>query len=168
MFVWKNWVINEFRIFCADQQNQKKCIRQCYREVLTLTSSRTIVYPSAPYHRTIQSLGVNRRHQLRRTAVSVDHCRLLMLVIDWHIPRKMMTVSGKKPMSLAHLLIVNFFTAHGSAASLLSGGSSLYGSAEERQLHEVRRLKRELVDARDQVMSLSSQLSTNVSTSCFY
>ncbi|XP_037047958.1 protein sickie isoform X5 [Bradysia coprophila] len=51
--------------------------------------------------------------------------------------------------------------AHGSAASLLSGGSSLYGSAEERQLHEVRRLKRELVDARDQVMSLSSQLSTN-------
>lgn len=57
-----------------------------------------------------------------------------------------------------------FFLAHGSAASLLSGGSSLYGSAEERQLHEVRRLKRELVDARDQVMSLSSQLSTNVST----
>lgn len=54
-------------------------------------------------------------------------------------------------------------SAHGSAASLLSGGSSLYGSAEERQLHEVRRLKRELVDARDQVMSLSSQLSTNVS-----
>ncbi|XP_037911358.1 protein sickie isoform X4 [Hermetia illucens] len=50
---------------------------------------------------------------------------------------------------------------HGSAASLLSGGSSLYGSAEERQANEVRRLKRELSDARDQVMSLSSQLSTN-------
>lgn len=56
-----------------------------------------------------------------------------------------------------------FNTVHGSAASLLSGGSSLYGSAEERQANEVRRLKRELVDARDQVMSLSSQLSTNVS-----
>lgn len=55
-------------------------------------------------------------------------------------------------------------TVHGSAASLLSGGSSLYGSAEERQANEVRRLKRELVDARDQVMSLSSQLSTNVSS----
>ncbi|XP_034134732.1 protein sickie isoform X6 [Drosophila guanche] len=50
---------------------------------------------------------------------------------------------------------------HGSAASLLSGGSSLYGSAEERQAHEIRRLKRELQDARDQVLSLSSQLSTN-------
>uniref|UniRef100_A0A182F5C0 Uncharacterized protein n=1 Tax=Anopheles albimanus TaxID=7167 RepID=A0A182F5C0_ANOAL len=49
---------------------------------------------------------------------------------------------------------------HGSQASLLSGGSSLYGSTEERQASEVRRLKRELTDARDQVMSLSSQLST--------
>uniref|UniRef100_A0A8W7PCG6 Protein sickie-like n=1 Tax=Anopheles coluzzii TaxID=1518534 RepID=A0A8W7PCG6_ANOCL len=54
---------------------------------------------------------------------------------------------------------------HGSQASLLSGGSSLYGSTEERQAGEVRRLKRELADARDQVMSLSSQLSTNVSIS---
>ncbi|XP_037959838.1 protein sickie isoform X2 [Teleopsis dalmanni] len=50
---------------------------------------------------------------------------------------------------------------HGSAASLLSGGSSLYGSAEERQANEIRRLKRELMDAREQVLSLSSQLSTN-------
>lgn len=56
-----------------------------------------------------------------------------------------------------------YVAVHGSAASLLSGGSSLYGSAEERQANEVRRLKRELGDARDQVMSLSSQLSTNVS-----
>ena len=46
----------------------------------------------------------------------------------------------------------------------MSGGS-LYGSTteEQRQANEVRRLKRELTDARDQVMSLSSQLSTNVS-----
>ncbi|XP_031617413.1 protein sickie isoform X7 [Contarinia nasturtii] len=50
---------------------------------------------------------------------------------------------------------------HGSAASLISGGSSLYGSAEDRQANEVRRLKRELCDAREQVMSLSSQLSSN-------
>lgn len=57
-----------------------------------------------------------------------------------------------------------FSAVHGSAASLLSGGSSLYGSAEERQAHEIRRLKRELQDAREQVLSLSSQLSTNVST----
>lgn len=43
----------------------------------------------------------------------------------------------------------------------------MYGSTteEQRQMNEVRRLKRELHDARDQVMSLSSQLSTNVSKS---
>lgn len=47
----------------------------------------------------------------------------------------------------------------------MSGASSLYGSAteEQRQLNEVRRLKNELSAARDQIMSLSSQLSTNVS-----
>ena len=45
----------------------------------------------------------------------------------------------------------------------------MYGSTteEQRQANEVRRLKRELHDARDQVMSLSSQLSTNVSKSYF-
>lgn len=42
----------------------------------------------------------------------------------------------------------------------------MYGSTteEQRQANEVRRLKRELTEAREQVMSLSSQLSTNVST----
>lgn len=51
----------------------------------------------------------------------------------------------------------------------MSGGSSMYGSTteEQRQANEVRRLKRELHDARDQVMSLSSQLSTNVSTKTY-
>lgn len=60
------------------------------------------------------------------------------------------------------------FSVHGSAASLISGGSSLYGSSEDRQANEVRRLKRELGDARDQVMSLSSQLSSNVSRTISY
>lgn len=64
------------------------------------------------------------------------------------------------PLSLS-LLSTNL--AHGSAASLISGGSSLYGSAEERQANEVRRLKRELGDAREQVNSLSNQLSLHVS-----
>lgn len=41
------------------------------------------------------------------------------------------------------------------------GGST---TEEQRQANEVRRLKRELTEAREQVMSLSSQLSTNVST----
>lgn len=60
-----------------------------------------------------------------------------------------------------------FMIAHGSQISLMSGGSSMYGSTteEQRQANEVRRLKRELTEAREQVMSLSSQLSTNVSTS---
>lgn len=48
---------------------------------------------------------------------------------------------------------------------MISGGSSLYGSAEERQANEVRRLKRELGDARDQVNSLSTQLTLHVSRS---
>lgn len=52
----------------------------------------------------------------------------------------------------------------------MSGGSSMYGSCteEQRQANEVRRLKRELAEAREQVMSLSSQLSTNVSKLSHY
>lgn len=47
----------------------------------------------------------------------------------------------------------------------MSGGSSIYGSTteEQRQINELRRLKRELAEAREQVISLSSQLSTSVS-----
>lgn len=67
------------------------------------------------------------------------------------------------PSLIRAMKYLSFSSVHGSAASLLSGGSSLYSSAEERQAGEIRRLKRELLDARDQVMSLSSQLSTNVS-----
>jgi neuron navigator 2 len=65
--------------------------------------------------------------------------------------------------------IFSFLSVHGSQISLMSGGSSMYGSTteEQRQANEVRRLKRELHDARDQVMSLSSQLSTNVSETLF-
>ena len=60
--------------------------------------------------------------------------------------------------------MVSPLAAHGSSASLLSGASALYAnSQEERQSYEVRRLKKELMDAREQVLSLSSQLSTNVS-----
>jgi hypothetical protein len=67
---------------------------------------------------------------------------------------------------LLHIPLSFFLSipVHGSQASLVSGGSSLYGSTEERQASEVRRLKRELMDARDQVCSLSGQLSANVST----
>jgi neuron navigator 2 len=67
--------------------------------------------------------------------------------------------------NLYEFLILMKKIVHGSQISLMSGGSSMYGSTteEQRQANEVRRLKRELTEAREQVMSLSSQLSTNVS-----
>lgn len=52
---------------------------------------------------------------------------------------------------------------HGSSVSLVSTASSLYSSAEEKQAHELRKLRRELLDAQEKVHSLTSQLSTNVS-----
>ncbi|XP_018395473.1 PREDICTED: protein sickie [Cyphomyrmex costatus] len=50
---------------------------------------------------------------------------------------------------------------HGSSVSLVSTTSSLYSSAEEKQAHELRKLRRELLDAQEKVHSLTSQLSTN-------
>ncbi|XP_029033114.1 protein sickie isoform X1 [Osmia bicornis bicornis] len=50
---------------------------------------------------------------------------------------------------------------HGSSVSLVSTASSLYSSAEEKQAHELRKLRRELLDAQEKVHSLTSQLSTN-------
>lgn len=57
-----------------------------------------------------------------------------------------------------------FASVHGSSVSLVSTASSLYSSAEEKQAHELRKLRRELLDAQEKVHSLTSQLSTNVST----
>ena len=77
---------------------------------------------------------------------------------------------GESGEAVKLLMTIKMFvrsTAHGSQISLMSGGSSsMYGSTteEQRQANEVRRLKRELTEAREQVMSLSSQLSTNVSS----
>lgn len=84
-----------------------------------------------------------------------------------------MTKVKENVVALAILKSNNVLTptsAHGSQLSLMSGGSSMYGSTteEQRQANEVRRLKRELTEAREQVMSLSSQLSTNVSTANFF
>ncbi|ENN81992.1 hypothetical protein YQE_01703, partial [Dendroctonus ponderosae] len=53
---------------------------------------------------------------------------------------------------------------HGSSISLVSTASSLYSSAEEKQAHEIRKLRRELGEAQEKVHTLTSQLSTNVST----
>ncbi|KAH1012509.1 hypothetical protein HUJ05_011655 [Dendroctonus ponderosae] len=51
---------------------------------------------------------------------------------------------------------------HGSSISLVSTASSLYSSAEEKQAHEIRKLRRELGEAQEKVHTLTSQLSTNV------
>ncbi|CAB0006443.1 unnamed protein product [Nesidiocoris tenuis] len=53
---------------------------------------------------------------------------------------------------------------HGSAVSLVSTTSSLYSTPEEKQAHEVRKLRKELQDAQEKVHTLTNQLSTNVST----
>ncbi|RZF40004.1 hypothetical protein LSTR_LSTR002407, partial [Laodelphax striatellus] len=50
---------------------------------------------------------------------------------------------------------------HGSAVSLVSTASSLYSTPEEKQAHELRKLRRELGDAQEKVQTLTSQLSTN-------
>ncbi|KAF6205081.1 hypothetical protein GE061_019248 [Apolygus lucorum] len=50
---------------------------------------------------------------------------------------------------------------HGSAVSLVSTTSSLYSTPEEKQAHEVRKLRKELHEAQEKVHTLTSQLSTN-------
>ncbi|PNF13684.1 hypothetical protein B7P43_G15281 [Cryptotermes secundus] len=50
---------------------------------------------------------------------------------------------------------------HGSSVSLVSTASSLYSTPEEKQSHEIRKLRRELQDAQEKVHTLTNQLSTN-------
>ncbi|GBP57422.1 Protein sickie [Eumeta japonica] len=57
-------------------------------------------------------------------------------------------------------------TVHGSTASLVSTASSLAAGAgaDERHAHEVRKLRRELADAKEKVHTLTTQLTTNHSS----
>ncbi|XP_062586338.1 neuron navigator 3-like isoform X4 [Saccostrea cucullata] len=50
---------------------------------------------------------------------------------------------------------------HGSNLSLASCTSSIYSTAEEKQQHEIRKLRRELEAAQEKVVTLTTQLSTN-------
>lgn len=50
---------------------------------------------------------------------------------------------------------------HGSSLSLVSTTSSIYSTAEEKQAHEIKKLKRELEQAHEKVTTLTSQLTTN-------
>ncbi|XP_044727991.1 protein sickie isoform X3 [Chrysoperla carnea] len=72
------------------------------------------------------------------------------------------------PLSPTHGIISSRHTStpknddvHGSSVSLVSTTSSLYSSAEEKQAHEIRKLRRELMDAQEKVHTLTSQLTTN-------
>lgn len=57
---------------------------------------------------------------------------------------------------------IPFCSVHGSSVSLVSTASSLYSTPEEKQSHEIRKLRRELQDAQEKVHTLTNQLSTNV------
>ncbi|CAN8008408.1 unnamed protein product, partial [Ixodes pacificus] len=54
-----------------------------------------------------------------------------------------------------------FVSAHGSSLSLVSTNSSLYSTTEEKQAHEIRKLRKELDQANEKVATLTSQLTTN-------
>lgn len=60
------------------------------------------------------------------------------------------------------LFNICFYSVHGSSVSLVSTASSLYSTPEEKQSHEIRKLRRELQDAQEKVHTLTNQLSTNV------
>lgn len=65
--------------------------------------------------------------------------------------------------------MIVIFSVRGSAASLFStGSSSLYSTAEDKQTQEMRRLQKDLNEAREKVQTLEGQLSTNVSTHAFF
>ncbi|XP_075725682.1 sickie isoform X4 [Rhipicephalus microplus] len=51
--------------------------------------------------------------------------------------------------------------AHGSSLSLVSTSSSLYSTTEEKQAHEIRKLRKQLDQANEKVATLTSQLTTN-------
>lgn len=80
----------------------------------------------------------------------------------------MMTIVGVDPFLKVSIFIFwhsrqFLFSVHGSSISLVSTASSLYSTAEEKQAHEIRKLRRELLDSQEKVYTLTSQLSTNVS-----
>ncbi|KAK6169208.1 hypothetical protein SNE40_020304, partial [Patella caerulea] len=62
----------------------------------------------------------------------------------------------------AYLSDYAYSSVHGSNLSLISSASSsVNSSAEDRQAHEIRKLRRELEGAQDKVLTLSNQLNTN-------
>ncbi|KAL3881382.1 hypothetical protein ACJMK2_027830 [Sinanodonta woodiana] len=70
-------------------------------------------------------------------------------------------------MGLAKLNKEDEESLHGSSLSLVSSSSSVYSTAEEKQNHEIRKLKRDLEAAQEKVSTLTTQLSTNVMSIAF-
>jgi len=55
-------------------------------------------------------------------------------------------------------LSIPFCLVHSSSVSLVSTASSLYSTPEEKQSHEIRKLRRELQDTQEKVHTLTNQL----------
>ncbi|XP_029844364.3 neuron navigator 2 isoform X3 [Ixodes scapularis] len=77
-----------------------------------------------------------------------------------HAPRNSMTVSHYMGGLLSKMATKDD-DAHGSSLSLVSTNSSLYSTTEEKQAHEIRKLRKELDQANEKVATLTSQLTTN-------
>lgn len=81
----------------------------------------------------------------------------------WFVQYFVFLVLWKEYLSInLKLLNICFYPVHGSSVSLVSTASSLYSTPEEKQSHEIRKLRRELQDAQEKVHTLTNQLSTNV------
>lgn len=175
---------HELKIFSlfsiTDPRNLRRCIRQCCLVGLRLKLNHIIAFLWMATA-VATSPGLNRLHRHHEDLAAC--CHPLIMAIDSFIKRKMTKVTFNMTFSLnlgnftftqnADVFLPSFHlfhSVHGSQISLMSGGSSMYGSTteEQRQITEMRRLKRELTEAREQVMSLSSQLSTNVSREFHY
>ena len=90
---------------------------------------------------------------LKLTVYHVDRIANLYIVV----------LKGKyRTLVVSEYLSIHFCSVHGSSVSLVSTASSLYSTPEEKQSHEIRKLRRELQDAQEKVHTLTNQLSTNV------
>ncbi|XP_077527536.1 uncharacterized protein LOC144138901 isoform X2 [Haemaphysalis longicornis] len=79
-----------------------------------------------------------------------------------HGPRNSMTMSHYAVGGIMSKMAGNKDDdTHGSSLSLVSTNSSLYSTTEEKQAHEIRKLRKQLDQANEKVATLTSQLTTN-------
>jgi len=90
------------------------------------------------------------------------HCQFIMSVWLLIYTLQSLTCAINRISVVNGELSICFSSVHGSSVSLVSTASSLYSTPEEKQSHEIRKLRRELQDAQEKVHTLTNQLSTNV------